>query len=92
MAAGEQAIEARRRRAVFRATHRGTKEMDWVLGRFAESEVASMAEADLAAFEQFLTLPDPEIEQWVVHGATPRPEGTAGAIVEWLRRFHGMEG
>lgn len=92
MAAGEQAIEARRRRAIFRATHRGTKEMDWVLGRFAESEVAAMAESELAAFEEFLTLPDPDIEQWVVHGATPRPEGAAGTFVERLRRFHQMDG
>ena len=31
-------VASRRRRAVFRAGHRGTKEMDWLLGRFAEAE------------------------------------------------------
>ena len=35
-------VASRRRRAVFRASHRGTKEMDWLIGRFAESRVAGM--------------------------------------------------
>ena len=34
--------ETRRRRAAYRACHRGTKEMDWILGRFAEAALPAM--------------------------------------------------
>lgn len=65
--------------------------MDWILGRFAAAEVGAMAEGELNAFEQFLTLPDPMLEQWVIHHAHDRPEGPVGAFVDRLRRFHGIE-
>jgi antitoxin CptB len=90
MAENGQGLEARRRRAIFRAAHRGTREMDWILGRFAEAEVEAMPEDELAAFEEFLALPDPDIEQWVVYGAAQRPEGALGAFVARLRRFHAL--
>lgn len=88
MSKPDHGLEARRRRAIFRAGHRGTKEMDWILGRFAAAEVNTMPAAELAAFERFLALPDPMIEQWVVYGAGNRPEGTVGAFIDRLRRFH----
>lgn len=91
MAGTKQSLEARRKRALFRSAHRGTKEMDWILGRFAAARVASMAERELDAFEQFIALPDPDIEQWVVHGGATRPEGEIGAFVERLRQFHGID-
>ena len=40
--------DTRRRRAVYRACHRGTKEMDWILGRFAERSVGDMSPDRLA--------------------------------------------
>ena len=92
MAADEQDLEARRRRAIFRAGHRGTKEMDWILGRFADAQVAAMNENDLGAFELFLEYPDPEIEQWIVHSGDGHPGGAVGAFVERVRRFHELSG
>ena len=38
----------RRRRALWRATHRGSKEMDFLLGRFAERAVETMDVAEIA--------------------------------------------
>ena len=32
-------LETIRKRALYRATHRGTMEMDWLLGRFAEAHL-----------------------------------------------------
>ena len=90
MAGSDREPDERRRRAIFRATHRGTKEMDWILGRFAEAEVGGMSEAELAAFEEFLALPDPDIEQWVMNAAAARPTGEANAFIERLRRFHAL--
>lgn len=84
-------LEARRRRAFFRAGHRGTKELDLILGRFAEARVAGMTNDQLCAFEELLELPDPEIESWVMHGAASAPCGAVGAIVRDIRRFHQLE-
>lgn len=82
--------EARRRRARYRAAHRGTKEMDVLLGRFAEAEVDKMDDAELEAFEEFLALPDPDIENWLLARGCPAPEGQPGEFVARLKRFHGI--
>ena len=59
--------ETRRRRAAYRACHRGTKEMDWILGRYAESALGAMSVDGLAVFERLLTLPDPDLQDMVLH-------------------------
>ena len=59
--------ETRRRRAVYRACHRGTKEMDWIVGRFADRAVGTMAPARLALFERMLALPDPDLQDMILH-------------------------
>ncbi len=81
---------ARRKRARFRAAHRGTKEMDVLLGRFAEAEVDKMEDAELNAFEEFLALPDPDIENWLLARGRHAPEGQLGEFVARLKRFHGI--
>ena len=83
-------IEIRRRRVLYRAGHRGTKELDILLGRFAESELEKMTEADLAAFEEFLTLPDPDIHHWLMTPGAEMPDGLAGDFVGRLKRFHDL--
>lgn len=75
---------------MYRAGHRGTKELDLLLGRFAEAELAGMSEADLIAFEEFLALPDPDIHHWVLAPGAKAPEGLAGEFVERLKRFHDL--
>lgn len=82
--------ETRRRRLLFRATHRGTKEMDWLLGRFAESEVEKFDDDELAAFEEFITLPDPEIQEWLLNPTASQPDGMALAFVERIKSFHDL--
>jgi antitoxin CptB len=82
-------LETRRRRAVYRACHRGTKEMDVLLGRYAETRVAGMAEPQLERFEQLLALPDPELQKWLlnptlIQGLDFEPE------IRDLRAFHDL--
>jgi antitoxin CptB len=82
-------LETRRRRAAYRASHRGTKEMDIVLGRYAEARLASMSPTELAVFERFLALPDPVLNQWFTQG----PAGDAGefaGLIDGLRVHHGL--
>ncbi|MEM8744686.1 MAG: succinate dehydrogenase assembly factor 2 [Pseudomonadota bacterium] len=83
-------IEARRRRVLYRAGHRGTKELDLLLGRFAEAQIAAMTDADLTAFEEFLALPDPDIQFWLLTPGAEEPDGLAGEFVRRLKRFHDL--
>ena len=82
-------LDTRRRRAVYRAQHRGTKEMDWMLGRYAVAEVASMTTADLQLFEELLTVADPEIHAWLMHPAT-YPQGAFQDLLSRIRTFHDL--
>jgi len=87
-------LETRRKRARYRANYRGTKEMDFLLGRFAGKHVAGMDEADLETFEAFLAVSDPDIQAWLtdtppaVPAAPPDPKFRA--LVDRIRQFHGL--
>lgn len=83
-------LDALRRRARYRAGHRGTKEMDWLLGHFADTEIEKMDDAELKDFEEFLALPDPDIENWLLVPDMPAPDGKAGEFVARLKRFHDL--
>jgi len=65
-------LDPRRRKALFRAWHRGTREMDLVLGGFADEHIGELDDADLAEFEGLLNVLDTELFQWV-SGELPTP-------------------
>jgi antitoxin CptB len=65
-------LDARRRRLLFRATHRGTYENDILLGGFVQRHIAALAEADLAALEELLELPENDLADWLT-GRLPIP-------------------
>ncbi|MEZ5873629.1 MAG: succinate dehydrogenase assembly factor 2 [Hyphomicrobiales bacterium] len=79
----------RRRRALWRATHRGSKEMDYLLGRFTEQAVDSMNADDIGVLERLIEMPDPQIELSVYEGYS-LGEKDLDALVERVRRFHGL--
>ena len=83
-------VDTRRRRAAYRACHRGTKEMDWILGRFAQSVLPAMPADGLDLFERLLTLPDPELQDMVLHPELA-PAGEFAELVAAMRAFHGLE-
>lgn len=58
-------LDPRRRRALFRAWHRGTREMDLLLGRFADAYIEALSEADLAHLEALMEVPDRDLFAWV---------------------------
>ena len=66
------ALDERRRRILFRAWRRGAREMDLVMGRFADAQLATMSEAELAEFERLLDVPDPQVLAWII-GDEPPP-------------------
>lgn len=66
-------LDPRRRRILYRCWHRGIREMDLVLGQFAEAEIGLLAEADLDALEEIMAEDDHDLLRWVT-GAEAVPE------------------
>jgi len=76
-------IENRRKRLIFRSWHRGTREMDLIMGTFAEENVPGMAENDLDLYEELLHTPDPDVYDWISGQKAP-PANVMNPIVEKL--------
>lgn len=77
----ETAMDPRRRRLVFRAHHRGTKEADLMIGGFVSRAIATMSEAELDALEVVLDLPDVDLSDWLT-GRVPVPEALRTPLME----------
>ncbi len=71
--------EARLKRMTMRSWRRGTKEMDLILGPFADARLAQMDEATLAAYDRLLDENDQDLLPWVL-GQTPAPTALAPLI------------
>ena len=68
------ALDERRRRVLFRAWRRGAREMDLIMGRFADAHLPTMNEDELAEFERLLDVPDPQALAWIIGGEHPPRE------------------
>jgi len=66
--------EIRRKRLLFRSWHRGTRESDLILGRFADAHLAGFDEHRLDRYEALLDCADADIFDWVSGRAAPPPE------------------
>lgn len=74
-----ESAEARLKRMRMRAWRRGTKEMDLILGRFADARLGAMDEDALAAFDALLWQNDHDLFAWIL-GRTPAPDAHAELI------------
>ena len=81
----------RRRKIGFRAWHRGTREMDLIMGRFADAELATLDAAALDSFEALMEQPDPDLYKWV-SGEVPVPADVDSAFLARIRDFHASTG
>ena len=66
--------ESRLKRLKFRAWHRGWKETDLILGRFADEKLTGLDTPALAQFEALLDQDDDIIWGWVVGKQAPDAE------------------
>ena len=87
-AAETAALDPRRKRAHWRAWHRGTREVDLIMGRFADREIGTISDAELEAFENLLERQESEVFAWVTGRAEP-PAGLEGELIERLKDFRG---
>lgn len=78
------------KKLLFRAWHRGTREADLLLGRFAEAHLATMNDAQVAAFADLLNEQDPDIYDWLI-GRQPTPPSFQNVVMDTLKTFYQMD-
>ena len=79
-------IEVRRRRLRFRSWHRGTREVDLILGRFADVCLGAFTEAQLDRYAALLENSDPDIYEWVT-GRVAVPPADDTDVLRLLLQF-----
>ena len=82
-----EGLDARRRRLLFRSWHRGIREMDLILGRFADEHIGALSDAELDDYERLIENPDPDLLNWVT-GTSAAPASYDTAMLRCLRDFH----
>jgi antitoxin CptB len=80
-------LDVRRRRNLFRAWHRGIREMDLIMGRFADAEIGTLSEDDLDEFERLIEVPDRDLYRWIT-GEDEVPANYDTPLFRRLRTFH----
>ena len=60
--------ETLRKRLYYQSHHRGMKEMDMLLGGFAEQFLSEMDDKELLQFEDFLAFSDQDLYGWLFEG------------------------
>jgi antitoxin CptB len=76
----------RSRRLLFRSWHRGTQEIDLVLGSFAEASLTGLDGAQLDRFEALLDCSDADLFDWITGGSRP-PLAHDHDVMRMLRSF-----
>lgn len=79
-------LDVRRRRLLYRSWHRGTREMDLILGRFADAYIADLADPELDDYERLLEVSDVELFEWI-SGARPVTPHCDTPLFRRLRDF-----
>ena len=70
------------KKLLFKASHRGTKEMDIILGNFAKKNLDTMNTDNLKLFEELLEVPDPDLYKWFTSDDTSIPEKFLNLVKE----------
>lgn len=67
-------LDVRRRKLLFRSWHRGMREMDLILGQYADAHIAGFTDAQLDEFEHILEVLDRDLLKWVTGESATPPE------------------
>lgn len=76
-----ETAEARLKRMAMRSWRRGTKEMDLILGPWADAHLAGLDAARLQVYDRLLEENDQDLMAWILGQATP-PAAIAGLLEE----------
>jgi antitoxin CptB len=83
-------LDDRRKRLLFRCWHRGTREMDLILGRFADAEIANLGDGELDELEQLLEVPDPDLYAALI-GDKALPSEYAGPLFDRIKAVRAVD-
>lgn len=78
---GQETAEARLKRMRMRSWRRGTKEMDLVLGPWADQHLGTLDEATLAIYDVLLEENDQDLMAWILCQSAP-PAAIAGLLAQ----------
>jgi len=81
-----EGLDERRRRLLFRSWHRGTREMDLIMGRFADANIGALSEAEVDAYERLTDVSEPDLYAWITGERPVAPEHDT-ALFHRLRHF-----
>jgi antitoxin CptB len=84
-------LDPRRRKALFRSWHRGTREMDLVLGRFADAEIHKLDDDEMEVFELLMEAPDRDLFTWLT-GSAETPANYDTPVFQRIRSFYELHG
>jgi antitoxin CptB len=79
-------LDPQRRKLLFRARHRGMRELDVLLGGFAEARLAGLSAGETDEFERLMELPDRDVLAWLM-GEGPAPEGFVSGLLADVTEF-----
>lgn len=80
-------LDIRRRKALFRSWHRGIREMDLVLGQFADAKIGTLSDAELDDYELLMEAQDRDIFMWLT-GEAETPANFDTPVFRQIRDFH----
>ena len=80
-------LDPRRRKILFRAWHRGMRETDLIMGRFADAEIGGLSEAELDEFERLIEVLDRDLLSWIT-GEAEVQENYDSVLFRRLKAFH----
>ena len=79
-------LDDRRKRLLFRCWHRGTREMDLILGRFADRAIADLTDDELGQLEHLIEVPDIDLYA-ALTGSVPLAAEYHGALFDRIKAF-----
>jgi antitoxin CptB len=82
----EDNISIKRKQLIFRSWHRGTREIDLMLGKFADAHLPVFNAQQLELYDRFLNNSDPDIFNWIT-GQEPLPPAEDNDVVALLLKF-----
>jgi antitoxin CptB len=83
-------LDDRRKRLLFRCWHRGTREMDLILGRFADAAIAELTDDELVQLERLIEVPDPDLYA-ALTGDKPLAAEVRGALFDRIKAFRAVD-
>lgn len=76
----------RRKKALFRSWHRGMREVDLLLGTFADARIDTLSPSELDQYEDLLEAQDADLLKWMT-GEAPVPPAYDTPLFRRIQAF-----